>query len=166
MAERKYYCICDSGCKFETLNKEQILTAITQAVENGTVENVDTGFITAVKTINGTPLKFFVGTQYEYEALTDAQKENLFAIITNDVNKDGFFASLEELTGKTDDLAAVIADILNGEKIVAKAKDAEQAANAEHAESAEHATTATAADRATYDNVGNRISERYAEKSI
>ena len=31
MSERKYYCYCDSNCKFETMTKEQILAAIEQA---------------------------------------------------------------------------------------------------------------------------------------
>ena len=41
---RKYYCICESNCKFETMTKEQILAAIAQAVETGSVGDVDTGF--------------------------------------------------------------------------------------------------------------------------
>ena len=31
MSGRKYYCYCDSNCKFETMTKEQILAAIEQA---------------------------------------------------------------------------------------------------------------------------------------
>lgn len=37
--------------------------------------------IIGVESIDGTTLKFFVGTKSEYDALTDAQKENLFPII-------------------------------------------------------------------------------------
>lgn len=45
-----------------------------------------TGEITAigVKSIDGTNLTFFVGTQKLYDSLTDKQKENLFALITDD----------------------------------------------------------------------------------
>ena len=43
---------------------------------------------TKITTINGIALKFFVGTQAEYEALNDGQKQNLFAIITDDTTKE------------------------------------------------------------------------------
>ena len=97
MADRKYYVMCDSGCKFESMTKEQILTAITQAVNEGTVGNIDTGFSTTIKTVNGKPLKFFFGTQSEYEALTVEERKNLFALITNDTTKEALFSALENL---------------------------------------------------------------------
>lgn len=97
MADRKYYVICDAGCKFESMTREQILAAITQAMNEGTVGDIDTGFVTTIKTISGTPLRFFVGTHAEYEALSEADRENLFAIITNDTTKDGILQKLAEL---------------------------------------------------------------------
>lgn len=124
MADRTYYCFCDSGCKFETLTKEQILTAIMQAVNNGTIGNIDAGFITTVKTINGTPLKFFVGTQYEYDGLTAEEKHNLFAVITNDTAKEAIFAALEDLKADVNGLAE---GITNGTITVKKAKEADEA---------------------------------------
>ncbi len=105
--ERKYYVLCEQNCKFEGMTKEQILTAITQAVNEGTIGDIDTGFITTIKTINDKALKFFVGTQSEYEALTDAQKANVFALITNDTTKEALLESirrLEEEKANTDDL--------------------------------------------------------------
>ena len=42
--------------------------------------------VLGVKTINGLVLYFFVGTHEEYEALTDIQKQNLFAIISDDIH--------------------------------------------------------------------------------
>ena len=50
-----------------------------------------------IKTINGSELKFFVGTQAQYDALTNAEKENLYAIITDD-------KTLDEITGAIDGL--------------------------------------------------------------
>lgn len=91
------YVLCDQNCKYEGMTKEQILTAITQAVNEGTISNIDTGFVQTVKTINGHALKLFVGTQAEYDELTAAQKENLFAIITNDTTKEGFSNAIETL---------------------------------------------------------------------
>ena len=40
--------------------------------------------VMAIKTVDGGLLHIFVGTQAEYEKLTEAQKQNLFAIITDD----------------------------------------------------------------------------------
>ena len=72
MSERKYYCLCDSNCKFETMTKEQIIAAITQAMETGSVGNVDTGFVTKIKEMNrGEPLTFWVGTTAQYNALPE-----------------------------------------------------------------------------------------------
>ena len=96
-ATPKVYVICDQNCKFEGMTKEQILTAIAQAVETGTIGDLDTGFITTIKTINGTPLKFFVGEQAAYDALTEEEKNNLFAIITNDTTKEGLLTDIEQL---------------------------------------------------------------------
>ena len=44
--------------------------------------------VRAVKTINEKSLKLFVGTKAEYDALTDTQKKDLFAIISDDPTKD------------------------------------------------------------------------------
>lgn len=93
----KVYVLCGENCKYEGMTKEQILTAITQAVNEGTIGDIDTGFITTIKTITGTPLKFFVGDQATYDALPDEQKINLYAIITNDTTKEGILKALEEL---------------------------------------------------------------------
>lgn len=112
MAERKYYCFCDSGCKFETMSKEQILAAITQAINDGTVGEIDTGFVTTIKTINGSPLRFFVGDQPTYNKLSDAEKENLFALITNDTSKEGITEALERLAGDVNGLKISVEKML------------------------------------------------------
>ena len=125
MSERKVYALCDTNCRYETLTKEEILTAITQAVQGGGFTDLDTGFITTIKTINGTGLKFFVGEQHEYDALTAEQKEGLFAIITNDATKENITKLLEEH-------GAVIAAYENGTKAVPKANNLEMHLHREH----------------------------------
>ena len=110
MAESKYYVICNSGCRFESMTKEQILTAITQAVNEGTIGDINTGFVTTIKTVNGRALKFFVGSQSEYEVLTDDEKKNLFAVITNDTNKESLFSAIEEIRAQLDAQETRLAD--------------------------------------------------------
>ena len=91
------YVICDQNCKFEGMTKEQILTAIIQAIETGTISNVDAGFVTTIKTINNIALKFFVGEQAAYDELSEEQKNNLFAIITNDATKDALLKAIDDI---------------------------------------------------------------------
>ena len=105
MATPKVYVICDQNCKFEGMTKEQILTAISQAVESGEIKDIDAGFIQTVKTINGVPLRFFVGEKWAYDDLSDEQKENLFAIITNDTTKEELFEELEALQKRVKELS-------------------------------------------------------------
>ena len=114
------YVICDQNCKFEGMTKEQILTAIAQAVESGEIRDVDTGFVTTIRTITGTPLKFFVGEQAVHDALTEEQKKNLFAIITNDTTKEGLLAAIAELQESKMNFERV----MEGETAVPKAKKA------------------------------------------
>lgn len=111
------YVICDNNCKYEGLTKEQIYAAIIQAIETGSIGNCDTGFITTIKTINDIPLRFFVGSQAEYDALTTEEKANLFAIINEDATKD--------------ELLKTIANLKDGTESVQHANEAEHAANAD-----------------------------------
>lgn len=70
MAERKYWVFCDDGCKFESMTKEQILAAIQQAVSEGTISNIDAGFITKIKEQNaGGALSFWKGTEAQLNKL-------------------------------------------------------------------------------------------------
>lgn len=146
MADRKYYVVCDYGCKFESMTKEQILTAIMQAVENGEIRDVDIGFVTTIKTVNGKRLKFFFGEQSEYEALTDAEKDDLLAIITNDTSKEALENAIAVLQKNYEALTESLAD---GSFEVAKAKNAKHATSAGSATNATNATKATNADKAS-----------------
>ena len=95
--ERKYYVICADNCKFESMTKEQILTAIEQAISTGAIQDVDSGFVTKIKELNrNTALSFWVGTQAEYNALTE-KADGCFYIITDDTTADDLQKAIEEL---------------------------------------------------------------------
>lgn len=136
MAERNYWVLCDDNCRFPAMTKEQILTAIAQAVSEGTVGDIDAGFIQTIKTINGVPLRFFYGKQYEYEALTDEEKENLFAIITNDTTKEGIEKAIEtlrnDLNSVDERLSEAIKGIEDGNIIAGYASRASNSNNASY----------------------------------
>ena len=76
-------------------------------VDNETVyRNPATGKITAIgiKTINGADLRFFVGTQAEYNALTAQQKDDLFAIISDDNTKQEMLDAISAVEAKVEHL--------------------------------------------------------------
>ena len=82
--EITYYVFRADNCRFEGMTKEQILTAITQAVETGTIQNVDTGFVTKIKEQNsGSAVTLWVGTQAQYNAL-GTKEPNCLYIVTDD----------------------------------------------------------------------------------
>lgn len=79
-----YYVLDTGDNKIESMSKEQILAAITQAVENGTISDVDTGFVTTIKEQNHQQgLKFWYGTMAEFNALGSKQP-NTFYIFSDD----------------------------------------------------------------------------------
>lgn len=127
MATPKVYVLCDQNCKYEGMTKEQILTAIMQAVSEGTISNIDAGFVSSIKTINGETLRFFVGTQAEYDALSETDKNGLFAIITNDTTKEFIIDKLEELDRY---IQNTLENFLNGSLAVGRAENAEIALQA------------------------------------
>ena len=68
---------------------------------------------TYVKTIDGRILKFFFGTQAQYNSLSDYETSNLFAIITDDPTKDTIFSRLDALNATDADFAGEIEDLKN-----------------------------------------------------
>lgn len=110
MAERKYYVLCSSNCKFESMTKEQILTAIQQAVSTGEIKDVDTGFITTIKEQNrGSALTFWVGTAAEYNAITE-KAEDCFYIITDDTKDADTANAISELRKEIENVSANLAN--------------------------------------------------------
>ena len=78
--------------------------------------------VMAIKTVNETMLHMFVGTQAEYDVLTDDQKQNLFAIITDDPMRD----RVREVINTVDEVMA-------GSQLVPKASHALNATGAQSA---------------------------------
>lgn len=99
---RKYFVLCADNCKFEGMTKEQILTAITQAIQNGEINDVDTGFVTTLKEQNkGAGLSVWIGKQAEYNELS-AKMENCLYIITDETTSEDLLAYIHEVGEKAD----------------------------------------------------------------
>lgn len=82
--ENKVYILDAAANRYEGMTKEQIIVAITQAVNDGTISNIDAGFITKIQEMNKQRvLKWWVGTQAEFNALETKDADTLY-IFTDD----------------------------------------------------------------------------------
>ena len=94
-----FYVVSDDKCFYEGMTKEQILTAITQAISTHQISDVDTGFVTTLKEANqNKPMSFWIGTTAEYNAIEeklddcvylltdDTELEDLEALIRRSMN--------------------------------------------------------------------------------
>lgn len=103
MDDSKYYVRSKCGVLAESMTKEQILTAIEQAVESHEIADVDTGFVTKIKEANkGIGLKFWIGSQADYNALENVD-DNTFYIISDDTNLEDLQAEIENLQTQIND---------------------------------------------------------------
>lgn len=113
--ERNYYVLCDANCKYPAMTKEQILTAIEQAISKGEIKDVDAGFVTTLKETNGNcGLKFWVGKQAEYNAQKDTIPPNTLAIITDDTTAEDINAAIKELKADIQTFQAELLKEFNG----------------------------------------------------
>lgn len=107
MESGKYYVIGYGNNLYESLTKEEILAAITQAVETHTISDVDTGFVTTVKEQNANQaLKFWVGTSAQYNAIA-VKDPNCFYILTDDVELEDLEQQIAQLSESVDLIAGL-----------------------------------------------------------
>lgn len=150
MANGDVYALDDGKNLFPTMTKEQILAAIIEAVNDGSISNIDAGFITKIKEINkNSELQFWTGTQAEYNALQNKDPEHIEYRITDDT-------TLSDIEQAISDIEADVSGILNGVTAVPNATYAKSAAQADYAVNANQAVTAQSASTAmTANNVSN-----------
>ena len=66
-----YYVLTDDDCKYEAMTKEQTITAIEQAVENGVVSDPDGAVISKIKEIRANGIaQIWLGTEAQFNALS------------------------------------------------------------------------------------------------
>ena len=87
----------NSDSLYEAMTKEQILAAIVEAVEGGTISDVNTGFVTTIKEQNnGVGLMFWVGTTAQYNALAE-HENNVLYIKTDDTSAQAINSAIAAL---------------------------------------------------------------------
>jgi hypothetical protein len=100
----------ESDSSFEAMTKEEVITAIVNAIEGGTVGDIDTGFVTTIKEQNkGQGLMFWVGTTAEYNALT-TKPNNVLYIKTDDTSAQDINNNFEALQASIDQINDSMAD--------------------------------------------------------
>lgn len=112
--EKNVYALDAGKNSWQTLTKEQILTAITQAVNEGTIGDIDTGFVTKLQEMNKQGLfQIWLGTMAEFEAI-ETKDENKLYIFTDDPVLDDIDQSLTNIK-------KAVSNIVSGDTTVAKA---------------------------------------------
>lgn len=100
MAEKKVYVLDDGANQYEAMTREQIIAAITQAVNDGTISDIDAGFITKIQEMNKKGiLKWWVGTQAEFNAL-ETKDSNTLYLFTDDPLYQDIINALTEMEEK------------------------------------------------------------------
>ena len=137
MSEKKYFCLCGSNCKYETMTKEQIIDALAAATPAAHIEDgvlyltldggadvgEDAAFITQIREGNaGGNVSVWVGTEAEFNALSPAVKADAFVARIDEsgkvyVCKDDSFMQLLKKAIHTDHI--VVGNTVLNEQTVA-----------------------------------------------
>lgn len=73
--QRNVYGFCENNCRFPVYTREEVLTIIQQAINDGTLLNVDPTYAAVQKIVDGNGaenIKFWTGTEAEFNALDPA----------------------------------------------------------------------------------------------
>ena len=112
MESGKYYVIADGNNLYEGLTKEQILAAITQAVESHAISDVDTGFVTTLKEQNRNKgLKVWVGTSAEYNAI-QTKETNCLYILSDDTELEDLEMEILRLGNAVESITSLKGQVL------------------------------------------------------
>lgn len=75
------YAFCDNNCKHLVYTREEVLSLLQQAINDGSLKNIDADYA-AVKSVvdsnAGSDITFWTGTEAEFNALNPAPKVNHF----------------------------------------------------------------------------------------
>lgn len=66
------YGICDNNCRHLVYTREEVLSLLRQAVEDGSLKNIDADFAAVKKVLDGnggSAVQFWTGTEAEFNAL-------------------------------------------------------------------------------------------------
>lgn len=105
------YVIGDDNCRYPSMTREQILTAIQQAVEQGEITDVDTGFVTRIKNVNGGYIRFWVGSNAEYNKQVETLPPNTFCLITDDTLAEDLLTKMQDIENSIDSVENLVVEV-------------------------------------------------------
>lgn len=127
MAEISVYAFCDANCKHRVLTATQTIALIEEVIANGGKVPEELVLSTPIREIidqnTGKGLKFFVGTQAQWDAWT-GDKTNVFAIITDDPIQQDIFNKLDELSAGLNYANTRVDKVIDGRTPVTNARNA------------------------------------------
>lgn len=107
----KIYALDEGKNSIETMSREQIMTAIIQAVESGTIKDIDEGFITKIQDINHKKdISLWFGTREEFEAL-NTKAENVLYFITDETTLEDIESLITNLEESNEAQSKAITEI-------------------------------------------------------
>ena len=111
--ERQVFALDEGKNSWLTMTKEQILTAIMQAVNDGAIGDIDAGFVTKLQEMNKElPVQLWLGTSAEFNAL-ESKEQNTLYILTDDQTPEVI-----------EDLANKVAGLISGSTPAGNANNA------------------------------------------
>ena len=108
MSELTYYVIGEDNCRYEGMTREQTLAGIQQAIEQGEISDVDTGFVTKIKDINGGYIRFWIGSNAEYNKQVATLPPHTFCLITDDDLADQIVNKMDLIDAKIAELSSIV----------------------------------------------------------
>lgn len=94
--------------RYEGMTKEQIINAIVQAVEQGEITDLDDGFITKIKELNGNQnIQIWIGTTAQFNAIATKAANTLY-ILTDDDSADSWDTIAEQLNTLSDEYDDIV----------------------------------------------------------
>lgn len=75
------YAFCDNNCKHLVYTREEVLSLLQQAINDGSLKNIDADFAAVKRVVDGnagSDITFWTGTEAEFNALNPAPKVNHF----------------------------------------------------------------------------------------
>ena len=123
MSERKVAGFCEDNCKFEVYTKEEIISLFEYVIANNALPEgiINGGSVTsALAAVNaiveqnkGAALKFFVGTQTEWDAYT-GDKTNMHPFLSDDATIRNLTNRVTTLEQNVESLDKTVNDICAG----------------------------------------------------
>lgn len=109
MANRNFYVLCDDNCRFPSMTKDEIFTAIQSAVEQHGTRTLTIDVLTGLKEVNKNEvISLWIGTQAEFNAIQSPSENTMYLISDHNAIKAQTMAALQEMFTRIEELTANI----------------------------------------------------------